>query len=253
VRVESSSSSGFPAGSSIVSTLHALRARGGALERDRESRQRRRAHPRPHLPVAPGRLLVRLGPIVRTLLPHSSGIERFRYHGRLQGWVRRASRPVCCGGASGSSIKGVDRGLGFGSETREFSRMPGGQRVADAWHMAAASTVLRWAAILLFGLALVPVASAFTASNTGRPPARAPPASALHRLEHHFVPPRREPPCRGLVRDLRRRERPPSRVQLSKGTACTVCQNTAGPRCVPDCDRACGRSGHRAERRRPYQ
>jgi len=29
-----------------------------------------------------------------------------------------------------------------------------------------------------------------------------------------------------------------------------VCQNTAGPRCVPDCDRACGRSGHRAERRR---
>ena len=34
-----------------------------------------------------GRVLVRLGPVARTLLPHSRGIERFRYRGRLRGWV----------------------------------------------------------------------------------------------------------------------------------------------------------------------
>ena len=34
-----------------------------------------------------GHVLVRLGPVARTLLPHSRGIERFRYRGRLRGWV----------------------------------------------------------------------------------------------------------------------------------------------------------------------
>jgi hypothetical protein len=34
-----------------------------------------------------GRVVARLGPVARTLLPHSRGIERFRYRGRLRGWV----------------------------------------------------------------------------------------------------------------------------------------------------------------------
>ena len=34
-----------------------------------------------------GRVLARLGPVARTLLPHSLGIERFRYRGGLRGWV----------------------------------------------------------------------------------------------------------------------------------------------------------------------
>jgi hypothetical protein len=34
-----------------------------------------------------GHVLGRLGPVGRTLLPHSRGIERFRYSGRLRGWV----------------------------------------------------------------------------------------------------------------------------------------------------------------------
>ncbi len=34
-----------------------------------------------------GRVLARLGPVARTLLPHSRGIERFRYRGPLRGWV----------------------------------------------------------------------------------------------------------------------------------------------------------------------
>lgn len=32
-------------------------------------------------------VLARLGSLARTLLPHSRGIERFRYRGRLRGWV----------------------------------------------------------------------------------------------------------------------------------------------------------------------
>jgi len=34
-----------------------------------------------------GRIIARLGPIGRTLLPHSRAIERFRYRGRVRGWV----------------------------------------------------------------------------------------------------------------------------------------------------------------------
>jgi hypothetical protein len=34
-----------------------------------------------------GRVIARLGPVARTLLPHSQAIERFRYRGRLRGWV----------------------------------------------------------------------------------------------------------------------------------------------------------------------
>lgn len=34
-----------------------------------------------------GHVLARLGPVARTLLPHSRGIQRFRYRGRLRGWV----------------------------------------------------------------------------------------------------------------------------------------------------------------------
>jgi hypothetical protein len=34
-----------------------------------------------------GRVLARLSPVARTFLPHSWGIERFRYRGRLRGWV----------------------------------------------------------------------------------------------------------------------------------------------------------------------
>jgi hypothetical protein len=34
-----------------------------------------------------GHVLARLGPVARTLLPYSRGIGRFRYRGRLRGWV----------------------------------------------------------------------------------------------------------------------------------------------------------------------
>jgi hypothetical protein len=34
-----------------------------------------------------GHVLARLGPVARMLLPHSRGIERFRYRGHLRGWV----------------------------------------------------------------------------------------------------------------------------------------------------------------------
>jgi hypothetical protein len=34
-----------------------------------------------------GHVLARLGPVARVLLPHSRGIERFRYRGRVRGWV----------------------------------------------------------------------------------------------------------------------------------------------------------------------
>jgi hypothetical protein len=68
--------------------LRALRARGRALEAVIANRGNVVERARVRISLwRRGRLLARLGPIVRTLLPHSSGIERFRYHGRLQGWV----------------------------------------------------------------------------------------------------------------------------------------------------------------------
>jgi hypothetical protein len=68
--------------------LHALRARGGALEAVIANRGNvvERTGVRISL-WRRGRLRLRPGPVVRTLLPHSTGIERFRPHVRLQGWV----------------------------------------------------------------------------------------------------------------------------------------------------------------------
>ena len=68
--------------------LGALRMRRGVLEAAIANRGN--VFERTRLRVSllrGGHVLVRLGPVARTLLPHSRGIERFRYRGRLRGWV----------------------------------------------------------------------------------------------------------------------------------------------------------------------
>ena len=68
--------------------LGALRVRGRVLEAPVANRGNvvERTRVRASLSRG-GHVLVRLGSVGRTLLPHSRGIERFRYRGRLRGWV----------------------------------------------------------------------------------------------------------------------------------------------------------------------
>jgi hypothetical protein len=68
--------------------LAALRARRGVLEAAIVNRGN--VVERTRLRVSlwrGGRMLARLGPVERTLLPHSRGVERFRYRGLVRGWV----------------------------------------------------------------------------------------------------------------------------------------------------------------------
>ena len=68
--------------------LRALRARGSVLEAAIANRGNVVEHVRVRVSLSRGgRVLARLGPVVRTLLPHSRAIERFRYRGRVHGWV----------------------------------------------------------------------------------------------------------------------------------------------------------------------
>jgi hypothetical protein len=95
--------------------------------------------------------------------------------------------------------------------------------------MAAASTVLRWAAILLFGLALLPVASAFTASNTGGPAGQGAAGVSGYTVSNiHFVPASDPSRLSAVSFAIAPAAATTVRVQLSKGTAWYVCQNTAG-------------------------
>ena len=95
--------------------------------------------------------------------------------------------------------------------------------------MAAASTVLRWAAILLFGLALVPVASAFTASNTGRPAGQGAAGVSGYTVSNiHFVPAGDASRLSAVSFAIAPAAASTVRVQLSKGSPWFVCQNTAG-------------------------
>jgi hypothetical protein len=68
--------------------LAALRARRGVLEAAIVNRGN--VVERTRLRVSlwrGGRMLARLGPVERTLLPHSRGVERFRYRRLVRGWV----------------------------------------------------------------------------------------------------------------------------------------------------------------------
>jgi hypothetical protein len=68
--------------------LGALRARRGVLELVVVNRGNAVEHVRARvLLLRGGRVLARLGPVGRTVLPHSRGIERFRRSARLRGWV----------------------------------------------------------------------------------------------------------------------------------------------------------------------
>jgi hypothetical protein len=68
--------------------LGALRVRQRVLEASVANRGNVAERVRVHIFLSRrGRVLARLGPVARTLLPHSRGIARFRYRGRLRGWV----------------------------------------------------------------------------------------------------------------------------------------------------------------------
>ena len=68
--------------------LGALRVRRRMLEAAVANRGNVVEHVRVRVSLSRGgRVLARLGPVVRTLLPHSRAIERFRYRGRVHGWV----------------------------------------------------------------------------------------------------------------------------------------------------------------------
>jgi hypothetical protein len=68
--------------------LNALRARGRVLEAVIANRGNVVERTRVRISLwRRGRLLGRLGPVVRTLLPHTRGIERFRARLTLRGWV----------------------------------------------------------------------------------------------------------------------------------------------------------------------
>jgi hypothetical protein len=68
--------------------LGALRVRRRMLEAAVANRGNVVEHVRVRVSLSRGgRVLARLGPVVRTLLPHSRAIERFRYRGRVRGWV----------------------------------------------------------------------------------------------------------------------------------------------------------------------
>jgi hypothetical protein len=68
--------------------LGALRVRGRVLEAALANRGNVVERTRVRVSLSRGgRVVARLGPVGRTLLPHSRAIERFRYRGRLHGWV----------------------------------------------------------------------------------------------------------------------------------------------------------------------
>jgi hypothetical protein len=68
--------------------LGALRVRRGMLEAAIANRGNVVEHARVRISLwRRGRVIARLGSAGRTLLPHSRGIERFRYRGRVRGWV----------------------------------------------------------------------------------------------------------------------------------------------------------------------
>jgi hypothetical protein len=95
--------------------------------------------------------------------------------------------------------------------------------------MAFASTTLRWAAILLFALALVPVASAFTASNTGGPAGQGVAGVSGYTVSNiHFVPAADASRLAAVSFTIAPVAATTVRVQLSKGSAWYTCQNTAG-------------------------
>ncbi len=86
----SSSTSESPAGSCIASSSAALRVRDGACSKQRVANRGNvveRARVRVALFASAATCSRGSGPRRRTLLPHSRGIERFRYRGRLRGWV----------------------------------------------------------------------------------------------------------------------------------------------------------------------
>jgi hypothetical protein len=95
--------------------------------------------------------------------------------------------------------------------------------------VAAASTVLRRVAILLFGLALLPVASAFTSSNTGGPAGQGRAAVSGYNVSNiHFVPAHDASRLAAVSFAIEPAAATTVRVQLSQGSAWYTCANTAG-------------------------
>ena len=95
--------------------------------------------------------------------------------------------------------------------------------------MAAASTVLRRAAILLFGLAFLPVASAFTSSNTGGPAGQGRAAVSGYNVSNiHFVPASDASRLAAVSFAIEPAAATTVRVQLSQGSAWYTCTDTAG-------------------------
>ena len=68
--------------------LSGLRVRRGELDATLANRGNVVEHARVSISLWHlGRLVARLGPVGRTLLPHSRGVERFHYRGRLRGFL----------------------------------------------------------------------------------------------------------------------------------------------------------------------
>ena len=95
--------------------------------------------------------------------------------------------------------------------------------------MAAASTVLRSIALLLLGLALIPIASAFTSSSTGRPAGQGSAALSGYTVSNiQFVSARDAGRLAAVSFAIEPTAARTVRVQLSSGGAWFTCQNTVG-------------------------
>jgi hypothetical protein len=95
--------------------------------------------------------------------------------------------------------------------------------------MAAASTVLRRLGILLLGLALIPVASAFTSTSTGRPAGQGSAALSGYAVSNiHFVPASDASRLAAVSFAIEPAAATTVRAQLSAGGAWYTCKNTAG-------------------------
>jgi hypothetical protein len=95
--------------------------------------------------------------------------------------------------------------------------------------MAAASTVLRSVALLLLGLALIPVASAFTSTSTGRPAGQGSAALSGYTVSNiRFVPSHDAARLAAVSFAIEPAAARTVRVQLSAGSAWFTCQNTVG-------------------------
>lgn len=95
--------------------------------------------------------------------------------------------------------------------------------------MAAASTVLRRVAVLLFALALIPVATAFTSSSTGKPAGQGAAAVSGYAVSNiHFVPAADASRLAAVSFAIAPAAATTVRVQLSKGSPWYTCTNTAG-------------------------